>query len=909
MKSSVAKWGVGLCAAFALALALIACITPMQALADDEDAPVAVSLAGDGTSDNPYQVSSAAELIDAAKASSSVNPVSIVLNGDIDLSAVNASNGIYIRSFYGDIDGAGHKVFGAAEGASFIDLFGAGTIKNLEWNVDGVCYFVMNTAQSGDHNFEDITITGAVNYPSASNKNESPFVVYAQGDTTFTRVVNKANITSPTYNGIFVGYTTFAGVDYTFTDCVNEGTVNGAQVGMFFGNATAASNLWGAAPSSTLTITGCVNKGMITNLSPSGYIFGVGNPINGEGKTFCDNLLAQNPGLDPDRFVILEANGAFKVSSDQSGRIVLTRVGDASDVASIKIDLSVYAKTIGPNGENNGTTTHTVSETIPVVGGAVDTYCSALMFDMPFYDGPGEMSACGPEGSVKLVCPEGEKDLAYALCANGCAGDLVNGEIHSLSGVRGQYAKVAPELVDILLYDAQGNLVGKYTKSDIDKGASTIEHATIDEPVAVGTTLDKVAAPAGFAWVDPSVAVVDGKQTAYATKGNVLMPVELQGKSLVTAEGLRYEVNEDGTVTILGGENVKGTLTIPATIDGKTVVAIAPNAFANNDEITELYLPDSIKSIGKTAFAFCTALHAIHWDNAAAASPAAPDDEAKPFVDASAFMGCTAPDKAVWMNCNKYVDAMRDTLASLGNFNDGKVTWHVAHSSAELGVSVAPTPESTGLEVAFCGECGNEITSAEEIAATEARLGAKVPESRITYMVKLIVNGNEYFKVFNARAEYGEGVTVYPSNAMAVEAPSALLAGSDLNGWKVVSVSAGAACAAPGQLLAAGTQLPLDGSMVLEAVKDPSLAPVDPDGNNGTAPDNGNENNGTTPDNGNGDGDGTVSGQQSGNNGVDGTLAQTSDPASLIVAVLIFVVGMCGIVIGEVSRRRKSSKK
>ena len=53
-------------------------------------------------------------------------------------------------------------------------------------------------------------------------------------------------------------------------------------------------------------------------------------------------------------------------------------------------------------------------------------------------------------------------------------------------------------------------------------------------------------------------------------------------------------------------------LTIPKTVNGKTVTAIADYAFSGADTITTVILPDTVKQIGDYAFSGCTNLRGIY---------------------------------------------------------------------------------------------------------------------------------------------------------------------------------------------------------------------------------------------------------------------------------------------------------
>jgi len=74
---------------------------------------------------------------------------------------------------------------------------------------------------------------------------------------------------------------------------------------------------------------------------------------------------------------------------------------------------------------------------------------------------------------------------------------------------------------------------------------------------------------------------------------------------------LKYEI-KDGTVTITGcDKKASGELTIPMTIEGKTVTRIGDSAFARCRSLTSITIPDSVTTIENSAFAGCTSLTSI----------------------------------------------------------------------------------------------------------------------------------------------------------------------------------------------------------------------------------------------------------------------------------------------------------
>ena len=85
--------------------------------------------------------------------------------------------------------------------------------------------------------------------------------------------------------------------------------------------------------------------------------------------------------------------------------------------------------------------------------------------------------------------------------------------------------------------------------------------------------------------------------------GVTMLPVAVQAQFTYTTAG--------GTVTITGYTGSGGTVTIPTTINGMNVTAIGTNAFANNNSIYSVTIPNITASIGDYAFANCANLGTV----------------------------------------------------------------------------------------------------------------------------------------------------------------------------------------------------------------------------------------------------------------------------------------------------------
>ncbi len=79
-------------------------------------------------------------------------------------------------------------------------------------------------------------------------------------------------------------------------------------------------------------------------------------------------------------------------------------------------------------------------------------------------------------------------------------------------------------------------------------------------------------------------------------------------------EGLEYYPLPDGTYGVMAGTTMYlEDIVIPETYKGKSITQILPNAFEKSINLKNITIPDSVTSIGNSAFAGCTSLKSIKY--------------------------------------------------------------------------------------------------------------------------------------------------------------------------------------------------------------------------------------------------------------------------------------------------------
>jgi len=174
----------------------------------------------------------------------------------------------------------------------------------------------------------------------------------------------------------------------------------------------------------------------------------------------------------------------------------------------------------------------------------------------------------------------------------------------------------------------------------------------------------------------------------------------------------KYQLFDDGTASIYSGELYKAAylntdttkLTVPATVDGHTVVSIGEHAFYKNSKLTEVTVPGSITLIDSNAFESCTALTKLTLKDGVKS------------IGSECFKGCgalasfTFPDSLTSIGARSFTDTA--FYKSNSNWEDGGL--YIGHHLIRVGNVTDFTVKDGTLNLAFSAFSGcNRLESIE----------------------------------------------------------------------------------------------------------------------------------------------------------------------------------------------------
>ena len=130
-----------------------------------------------------------------------------------------------------------------------------------------------------------------------------------------------------------------------------------------------------------------------------------------------------------------------------------------------------------------------------------------------------------------------------------------------------------------------------------------------------------------------------------------------------STSNLTFKLSEDGNSYSVSAcsEYASGSLTIPATYNGKPITSIGEGAFYYCDSLTSIAIPDSVTSIGNFAFRHCTRLTSVTIGNCVTSIGS------YAFHDCTSLTSITIPDSVTSIGDSAFYDCTRLTSVTIGN--------------------------------------------------------------------------------------------------------------------------------------------------------------------------------------------------------------------------------------------------
>ena len=129
-----------------------------------------------------------------------------------------------------------------------------------------------------------------------------------------------------------------------------------------------------------------------------------------------------------------------------------------------------------------------------------------------------------------------------------------------------------------------------------------------------------------------------------------------------------YEVESDGTVTITScDKSAQGAITIPSQIDGKPVTSIGRYAFRYCIDLTSITIPNSVTSIGSSAFENCS-LTSITIPDSVTSIGAAAFQYCVSLTSVTIGNGVTSIGDSAFGGCSLTSITIPDSVTSIGNY-------------------------------------------------------------------------------------------------------------------------------------------------------------------------------------------------------------------------------------------------
>ncbi len=422
-------------------------------LPTDSDVPVkevdeevsSLFAGGLGTAGSPYQIATAEQFenINDLFGNSAIIYYQLI-NDNIDLAETETHIGQWEHeATIGNlknaiIDGNNYKLIAKEGVAIFGDCQGTIVFENLQAEIKN-CPMVAAAYRGADMTFENVTVSG--DYYANDGGNIGIFLVYGWGDLTFKNCLNLANLSTTSYNAIFVGYS-FGG-DWVFENCTNSGKLVCDKAAMFVGNDSQVNS--GANPKLTLNITNCKNTGEIRstdvrNYGWNCYVAVAKHPekvnifINGVQKSFddvLDNGFVQGPN-DTSLSIVKNEDGTFTITKSSY-----------DNTAYYKISIGLYTQLL-PSGTNRFYVNEVINAE-ELVSGSYISKIKELKFVSKYDELGNEVEGLG--------------EIQQDICGNDIV--TIDGIEYFLMNQEGEYLKgiSAAQMITVYAYDENDNLI------------------------------------------------------------------------------------------------------------------------------------------------------------------------------------------------------------------------------------------------------------------------------------------------------------------------------------------------------------------------------------------------------------------------------------------------------------------
>ncbi|MBQ9551579.1 MAG: sigma-70 family RNA polymerase sigma factor [Clostridia bacterium] len=261
----------------------------------------------------------------------------------------------------------------------------------------------------------------------------------------------------------------------------------------------------------------------------------------------------------------------------------------------------------------------------------------------------GSLASAGLAGtavSAGTTVPTAIKAAAIALTAV----TAVGGGVTAVKRIQADTLPSAePVMTATKAYETANRFSSSETSDGVPEQATVTRQSTTDSAAVqapTGTTVREPAPSDGTTAAaqetvrqTESAIQTTAKSQVKSTTGASVAPTTTPSTQLTTAVPTRAPTTQPTTAAaqyqMTGGvlrsyTGSESSVSIPATVNGETVTAIGSSAFAQNETVRSVQIPNGVTQIGQQAFSDCTSLQSVSLPSSLSS------------IGAGAFDGCTS---------------------------------------------------------------------------------------------------------------------------------------------------------------------------------------------------------------------------------------------------------------------------